>query len=91
MAADFHGRQNLQQVYFAGEHTSSTHGWIQGAIESGIRVAYEVNNLPKSEESTGEATPQASNKRYSCCRMRSFPFSDTAEDRVMVLICSAFR
>nr|WP_328699911.1 flavin monoamine oxidase family protein [Chengkuizengella marina] len=34
------------RVHFAGEHTSITHGWIQGAIESGIRVAYEVNNLP---------------------------------------------
>jgi monoamine oxidase len=34
-------------VHFAGEHTSLTHGWIQGAIESGIRVANEVNDLPK--------------------------------------------
>ncbi|MGG1678111.1 flavin monoamine oxidase family protein [Neobacillus sp. NRS-1170] len=34
------------RVHFAGEHTSRTHGWIQGAIESGIRVAYEVNDLP---------------------------------------------
>ncbi|WP_240620269.1 flavin monoamine oxidase family protein, partial [Peribacillus acanthi] len=32
------------RVHFAGEHTSLTHGWIQGAIESGIRVANEVNN-----------------------------------------------
>ena len=31
------------RVYFAGEHTTLTHGWMQGAIESGIRVAYEVN------------------------------------------------
>ncbi|WP_066371229.1 flavin monoamine oxidase family protein [Neobacillus fumarioli] len=35
------------RVYFAGEHTTLTHGWMQGAIESGIRVAYEVNHLPK--------------------------------------------
>lgn len=35
------------RVHFAGEHTSLTHGWIQGAIESGTRVANEVNNLPK--------------------------------------------
>ncbi|WP_054972570.1 flavin monoamine oxidase family protein [Paenibacillus sp. A3] len=34
------------RVHFAGEHTSLTHGWIQGAIESGIRVAVEVNDLP---------------------------------------------
>ncbi|MBM7702083.1 monoamine oxidase [Bacillus iocasae] len=30
-------------IHFAGEHTSSLPGWIQGAIESGIRVAREVN------------------------------------------------
>lgn len=32
------------RVHFAGEHTSSIPGWIEGAIESGIRVALEVNN-----------------------------------------------
>jgi monoamine oxidase len=32
------------RIHFAGEHTSLTHGWIQGAIESGIRVAFEINN-----------------------------------------------
>lgn len=35
------------RVHFAGEHTTLTHGWIQGAIESGIRVAFAVNDLPK--------------------------------------------
>ncbi len=34
------------RVHFAGEHTSLPHGWIQAAIESGIRVAHEVNDLP---------------------------------------------
>lgn len=34
------------RVHFAGAHTSLPHGWIQGAIESGIRVAHEVNDLP---------------------------------------------
>lgn len=33
------------RVHFAGSHTSLPHGWIQGAIESGIRVAFEVNDL----------------------------------------------
>ncbi|WP_235822178.1 flavin monoamine oxidase family protein [Gottfriedia luciferensis] len=33
------------RIHFAGEHTSNYHAWIQGAIESGIRVANEVNNL----------------------------------------------
>ncbi|MCP3027768.1 flavin monoamine oxidase family protein [Halobacillus sp. A5] len=31
------------RLHFAGEHTSSFHGWIEGAIESGIRAACEVN------------------------------------------------
>jgi monoamine oxidase len=31
------------RVHFAGEHTSTTRAWIDGAIESGIRVASEVN------------------------------------------------
>jgi monoamine oxidase len=34
------------RVHFAGAHTTLPHGWIQGAIESGIRVAHEVNDLP---------------------------------------------
>ncbi|MBU7320196.1 flavin monoamine oxidase family protein [Paenibacillus oleatilyticus] len=37
------------RVHFAGEHTSLTHGWIQGAIESGIRVAVKVSDLPRSQ------------------------------------------
>ncbi|WP_096434499.1 flavin monoamine oxidase family protein [Alteribacter populi] len=30
-------------MHFAGEHTSELHGWIEGAVESGIRAALEVN------------------------------------------------
>jgi monoamine oxidase len=40
------------RIYFAGEHTSLSHAWIQGAIESGLRVAAEVHQRtlrPKSE------------------------------------------
>jgi monoamine oxidase len=33
------------RIYFAGEHTSLHHAWIQGAIESGLRTAYEINKL----------------------------------------------
>ncbi|MGV3487512.1 MAG: flavin monoamine oxidase family protein [Tuberibacillus sp.] len=36
------------RVHFAGEHTSTDPGWIEGAIQSGIRVAFEVNDLPKT-------------------------------------------
>lgn len=32
------------RVHFAGEHTSRWTGWMQGALESGIRVAKEVSN-----------------------------------------------
>ncbi|MFC7443245.1 flavin monoamine oxidase family protein [Laceyella putida] len=35
------------RVHFAGEHASTDRSWIQGAIASGIRVACEVNDLPK--------------------------------------------
>lgn len=31
------------RVHFAGEHASDYHGWIQGAIQSAIRAAYEIN------------------------------------------------
>ncbi|MDF2680528.1 MAG: putative L-amino acid oxidase [Brevibacillus sp.] len=34
------------RVHFAGEHASDYHGWIQGAIQSAIRVAYEINAVP---------------------------------------------
>ena len=30
-------------VHFAGEHTSLKHAWIEGAMDSGIRTALEVN------------------------------------------------
>jgi monoamine oxidase len=32
------------RVHFAGEHASSSPGWMQGAIESGNRVAAEIND-----------------------------------------------
>lgn len=33
------------RVHFAGEHTSLKHSWIEGALESAVRVALEVNQL----------------------------------------------
>ncbi|WP_242057590.1 flavin monoamine oxidase family protein [Halobacillus yeomjeoni] len=32
------------RIHFAGEHASDFHGWIEGAIQSGVRAAHEVNN-----------------------------------------------
>jgi monoamine oxidase len=40
-------RQPEGRLHFAGEHTSSFHGWIEGAVESGIRAAHEVNGRMK--------------------------------------------
>lgn len=37
-------------IHFAGDHTSTAPGWIQGAIESGIRVSHEVNDLVTTHE-----------------------------------------
>jgi monoamine oxidase len=31
------------RVHFAGEHASSAPGWMHGALESGNRVAQEIN------------------------------------------------
>ena len=30
------------RIHFAGEHTSPWHGWMRGALHSGIRVAREI-------------------------------------------------
>ena len=32
-------------AHFAGEHVSYSHGWIEGAFESALRVAYQVYQL----------------------------------------------
>jgi monoamine oxidase len=34
------------RIYFAGEHCSLYHAWIQGALESGIRAAQQIHELP---------------------------------------------
>ncbi|MEC3883032.1 flavin monoamine oxidase family protein [Halobacillus sp. HZG1] len=44
-ATDFADRLYTPEgrIHFAGEHTSTFHGWVEGAIESAIRAANEVN------------------------------------------------
>ncbi len=32
------------RIDFAGEHASENHGWIQGALVSGLRAAGEIHN-----------------------------------------------
>ena len=34
------------RIYFAGEHASLYHAWIQGAIESGLRTAITIHQSP---------------------------------------------
>jgi monoamine oxidase len=31
------------RIYFAGEHASLYHAWIQGAFESGVHVAMQIH------------------------------------------------
>ncbi|QOY34934.1 flavin monoamine oxidase family protein [Anaerobacillus isosaccharinicus] len=33
------------RIHFAGDHASTYPGWIEGAIESGIRAAFEIHHL----------------------------------------------
>jgi monoamine oxidase len=35
------------RVYFAGEHASEYHRWIQGALESGLRAANDIHQLSR--------------------------------------------
>jgi monoamine oxidase len=37
------------RIYFAGEHCSLYHAWIQGALESGIDAARAIHEAPASE------------------------------------------
>ena len=36
------------RVYFAGEHISLTHGWIEGAVNSGMKAANDIAEYCKN-------------------------------------------
>ena len=38
------------RIYFAGEHCSLYHAWIQGALESGIRAARQIHETADARE-----------------------------------------
>jgi len=38
------------RLFFAGEHTSVYHGWIQGALQSGMRAANEIANMCRNNK-----------------------------------------
>ena len=45
LALDSHIARAEGRVHFAGEHASSLRGWMQGAFESGRRVAREIDAI----------------------------------------------
>lgn len=40
------------RIHFAGEHASTSPGWMQGALESGNRAAQEINEAASFEGRT---------------------------------------
>ena len=44
MQGDIKTPEAKGRISFAGEHTENPHGWIDAAIRSGIRAAYEVHS-----------------------------------------------
>ncbi|MGL4882463.1 MAG: flavin monoamine oxidase family protein, partial [Waterburya sp.] len=36
-------RRKEGRIYFAGEHTAEKRGWLQGALDSGLRAAKEIH------------------------------------------------
>jgi monoamine oxidase len=40
--------KNEGPVYFAGEHVSLKHAWIEGCLETATRMALDINKLPHS-------------------------------------------
>ncbi|MEW6179775.1 MAG: flavin monoamine oxidase family protein [Chloroflexota bacterium] len=44
-----HIRKPEGRLYFAGEHTSLFHAWIEGAVESGLRSASEISKAVLTE------------------------------------------
>ncbi|GGU51367.1 hypothetical protein GCM10010211_15040 [Streptomyces albospinus] len=43
-------------VYFAGEHVSLKHAWIEGAVETAVRAAIAANEAPAADAGTISAT-----------------------------------
>ena len=47
------------RVHFAGDHTSADHGWIEGAVESGLRAAAEVAARCRDQAAAPSASPRS--------------------------------
>ncbi|ELW62119.1 L-amino-acid oxidase [Tupaia chinensis] len=42
------------RIYFAGEHTSTPHGWIDTAMKSGLRAAKKIQSVVAKEATMGQ-------------------------------------
>jgi monoamine oxidase len=60
-------QNSWKNVYFAGEAISFTNGWIQGALESGLRAAYELygDDQPISSDIQGQGKSDCSSSSSS--------------------------
>jgi hypothetical protein len=63
------------RIHFAGEHTSSWMGWMQGALESGERAANEVlegasarTNAVPQENMPQKNMPQKNTEQHRALR-----------------------
>ncbi|OIJ86479.1 hypothetical protein BIV24_26470 [Streptomyces colonosanans] len=45
-------------AHFAGEHTSLKHAWIEGALESAVRAAFAVHQVPPVTDREGPGPDQ---------------------------------
>jgi monoamine oxidase len=76
-------------VYFAGEHTTLQHAWIEGALESGIRAAIEVNTetgkslrVAKEKPPTYAPPDKRQHPRDVALPVFSVPFAKVIRERV---------
>jgi monoamine oxidase len=55
------------RIHFAGDHTSSRPGWMQGALDSGLRAAGEVAAALAENRAGGEG---GGARHVTACLMR---------------------
>ena len=58
----------MGNVYFAGDTISLAAGWVQGALESGLRAAYQVyERHPKTSVKKLSKLEKLQNLVAKCC------------------------
>ena len=60
------------RVHFAGEHTSLLHRWIEGAVESGLRVALEVSTAAQQRSMLGAVEAVEPTEPCEGCALAAF-------------------